>query len=81
MAKTEERDHSNKCDDKKDNGRNSKSKDNDGCFECESKNLWKNNCLEWKEKRNKLKNAKVCNKFKSLLYFPQWNQKIVIKKI
>ncbi|CAL9019418.1 unnamed protein product [Prunus brigantina] len=32
--------------------------DDEGCFECGYKDYWKQNCLVWKEKRNKMKDAK-----------------------
>ena len=57
VARTGGRGRSSKREGKSSNGRNSRSEDNEGCFECGSKDHWKRNCSVWKEKRNKMKNA------------------------
>ncbi|VVA32348.1 PREDICTED: Retrovirus-related Pol poly from transposon [Prunus dulcis] len=45
VARTGERGHSSKHGGKSNNGGNSRSENNEGCFKCGSKDHWKRNCL------------------------------------
>ncbi|KAL6286641.1 hypothetical protein ACE6H2_011031 [Prunus campanulata] len=54
---------SSKHEGKRNNRRNAKSKDNEGCFECGSKDHWKWNCPIWKNKMKKSESsANICDK-------------------
>ncbi|CAL8134651.1 unnamed protein product [Prunus armeniaca] len=57
VARTGRRGHSSKRGGKYSNDGNSRSKDNEMCFECGSKDHWKWNCPVWKETWKKMKNA------------------------
>ncbi|BFG24023.1 hypothetical protein CerSpe_102970 [Prunus speciosa] len=53
---------SSKREGKRSNGRNTKSKDKEWCFECGSKDHWKQNCPVWKEKMKKAgSSVNVCD--------------------
>ncbi|CAL9011708.1 unnamed protein product [Prunus brigantina] len=57
VARTRQQGHSSKRKGKSSNGGNSRSEDNERCFECGSKDHWKWNCPVWKETWKKMKNV------------------------